>query len=125
MTTATSNITGNDYDLEALEKENGTVNHGDATLYLLTQAIMDNYGTDGLVRYYAEAIDIDGTEYRIAWDTTGSWDLACELAQLEAESDLDDDQMARIEELADMALPDVNDESNACDWAHPVSVEVA
>lgn len=42
-----------------------------------------------------------------------------------AESDPDDDQIARIEELSGMALPDVSDESNACDWASPVSARIA
>lgn len=125
MIAVTSLNTDTDYNLEDLDKAFGTVDHKGKTLYLLGQAIADNYGTDGLVRYYAEAIDANGTEYRIAWDTTSEWDLACELDRLMAESDLDDDQIARIEELSDMVLPDVSDESNACDWSDPVSVQVA
>lgn len=125
MTTVTSYNTGTEYDIEDLAKKNGTVEHDGKTIYLLDQATVGNYGTDGLVRYYADAIDADGIEYRIAWDTTDDWDLACELDRLMAESDLDDDQIARIKELAEMVLPDVNDESDACDWKSPVSVRVA
>lgn len=124
MTTVTSNNTGSEYNLGDLDKANGTIEHGETTLYLLDQAVADNYGTEGLIRYYARAIDVEGAEYRIAWDTTNDWDLACEFARLMAESDPDDDQIARIEELADMVLPDVSDESNACDWDAPVSVKV-
>lgn len=122
MATATSNITGNDYNLEDLAEANGTVQHDGNTLYLLDQALVGNYGTEGMIRYYANAIDAEGIEYRIAWDTTDEWDLACELARLMAESNLDDDDMVRIEELECMVLPDVNDESNACDWSSPVSI---
>jgi hypothetical protein len=124
MTTVTSRNTGNEYNTEDLDKANGTIEHGGTTLHLLEQAVADNYGTDGLIRYYARAIDAEGTEYRIAWDTTDEWDLANEFERLMAESNPNDDQIARIEELADMVLPDVNDESNACDWDAPVSVKV-
>lgn len=40
------------------------------TVTLTDDATMDNYGTDGEVRYYASAVDAAGNEYRVAWDTT-------------------------------------------------------
>ena len=125
MTTVTSYNTGDEYDLADLEKSYGTIEHDGKTLYLLNQAVVDNYGTDGMVRYYADAIDAEGVEYRVAWDTTEDWDMAREFAGLMSRSNPSDSEIARIEELIDMVLPDVSDESNACDWGSPVSIEVA
>lgn len=124
MTTVTSRNTELEYALEDLAKRFGTVEHDGSTLYMLDQAEASNYGTDGLVRYYAPAIDANGTEYRVGWDTTDEWDLANELARLMSERNPDDDQIARIEELSGMVLPYVGDESNACDWDNHVSVQV-
>ena len=124
MTTVTSYNTGTEYDLSDLGKSFGTVEHDGRTLYLLNDAVVENYGTNGLVRYYAKAIDEAGTEYEVAWDTTDSWDLAQELDHLLAQSDPSDAEIARIDELEGMTLPDPSDESNACDWESPVEAQV-
>jgi hypothetical protein len=77
----------------------GTVEFSGKTYTLTNQAQADNHGTEGLVRYYAKAVDADGTEHLVAWDTTQAWDEA------DKDSGLCDD------------------ESNACDWDSPVSVK--
>lgn len=101
----------------------GTADFGGATYTLTQDAYISNYGTAGCVRYYAHATDAAGDTFLVAWDTTEAWDLACERASLEGESDLDGEQLARLGELQAMGLPNVEDESNACDWANPVSVK--
>ena len=120
-----SDLFGIEFDTDELDRKYGTVEHNGATLWLTDQAVCDNYGTDGLVRYYAKAIDSDGHTYTVAWDTTEAWDLASEQAMLAGQSDLDDEQAARLEKLDDMVLPDVNDESNACDWGTPAKITEA
>lgn len=114
-----------EFDTDDLDRKYGTVKHDGKTLWLTDQAVCDNYGTDGGVRYYAKAIDSDGHTYNVAWDTTEAWDLAQEQAMLAAASNLDDEQAARLAELDDMVLPDVNDESNACDWGAPARITEA
>lgn len=103
-------------------KDYGTVDYNGKTYTLTQEAYVDNYGTKGAVRYYAHAIDEAGNEYIIAWDTTEAWDLATERAKLDAESYLDEADAERLAELLDLVLPDVSDESNACDWGNPVRV---
>jgi hypothetical protein len=120
-----SNFFDDEFDTDQLDKQYGTIKHAGVTLWLTEQAVCDNYGTDGGVRYYAKAIGSDGNTYNVAWDTTEAWDLASERAMLSAESNLDDKQTARLAELDDMALPDVNDESNACDWGTPARITEA
>lgn len=82
----------------------GAVEHNGLTLALTQQAYVSNYGTDGGVRYYAAAVDAEGNEYRVEWDTTPAWDEADEAAQ-----NGDDNGYC-------------DDESNACDWDTPAKV---
>jgi len=100
-------------------------------VYKLTeQAYMDNYGTNGEIRYYAHAEDKDGNRCRVAWDTTAEHDMACELAILEDREEmrqkygdeLSEADAERLAELREMNLPDPSDESIACDWSKPVEV---
>ena len=81
----------------------GTVDHNGATLAITQVAYMDNYGTDGGVRYYAKAIDAEGDAYLVAWDTTVAWDERC----------------ATAAETGDA----LDDESDACDWGAPASIK--
>lgn len=81
-----------------ITRDYGRVEHKGKTLTLMQDAYCDNYGTDGGVRYYASARDAAGNIYRIAWDTTAEWD--------------------------DMDPEDQDDESNACAWDNPASVEL-
>jgi hypothetical protein len=108
-----------------LAKQFGTVIFNRRKYWLSYQAICDNYGTDGAVRYYAPAFDRHGNEYRIAWDTTPEWDAACRIAMLEANSCNTEDEEMELDELRKKypVLPDCGDESNACDWDHPVAVD--
>jgi len=92
-------------DYQAAAAKFGTVNHEGVELALAQQAYADNYGTDGGVRYYAKAIDAQGNEYKVAWDTTAAWDAAEAAYQA-------DPQNARPNE----------DESEACDWSAPAEV---
>ena len=77
-------------------------------IHLTEQAHVSNYGTDGGVRYYANGVDDSGNRYKIAWDTTPAWDAACEA-------------LRNGEEPAEDA-PDVEDESNVCDWNEPADI---
>lgn len=60
-------------------------------------------GADG--RYYAAAVDDNGNEYRITWETTDAWKEAQE----------------RLRETGEAGI--TVDESHACDWGNPVKVE--
>ena len=83
----------------------GTVTHEGVELALSQQAYADNYGTDGGVRYFAKAIDVDGNEYRVSWDTTAAWDANEAAYQADPESNTPNE-----------------DESEACDWTSPAEV---
>ncbi len=106
-----------------MSNEFGTVTHEGVEYQLTEQAYASNYGTDGGVRYYASAIDLEGIFYEVAWDTTEAWDLSNEREKLRADSYLKyPEEEERLAELEGMVLPDVSDESNACDWLSPVLV---
>lgn len=107
----------------------GTVTMDGVEYALTEQAHCDNYGTDGAVRYYANAIDIDGNEYQVTWDTTAEYDQAQadyrEMQSLE-EADsrgegIDEDRLEELHSRVSEAW--VEDESNSCDWDNPISVE--
>lgn len=89
---------------EQLCKQFGTVEHGNKTLALTQQAYVNNHGTDGGVRYFAAAVDAEGNEYQVEWDTTAAWDEAYKAARNGDDSGYCDD------------------ESNACDWDTPAKV---
>ena len=110
----------------------------DGKTYLLTQqAYCDNYGTDGAVRYYAHAIDSEGNNYKVAWDTTETYDLMGELYRLDLKQqqqpeDFNDEDQERMNEICEELDFDIaksspvayiEDESNACDWDNPVDVK--
>ena len=78
-------------------RDYGSVKHNGMTLALTQDAYCENYGTDGSVRYYAQAKDATGNLYRVAWDTTAEWD--------EREPE------------------DRSDESEACDWSNPSVIQ--
>ena len=45
------------------------------TQYTLTDnPQMDNFGTDGAVRFYGHAIDGDGLDYSVQYETLYDWD---------------------------------------------------
>lgn len=89
-------------DYQAAAAKYGTVEHNGQALALTQQAYINNHGTDGGVRYYAKAIDAEGGEYLVAWDTTAAWDARC----------------ATAEETGDA----LDDESDACDWDAPAAI---
>lgn len=109
-------------EMAAFEKQYGSIDWKGQKYILTDQAVADNYGTEGAVRYYADAIGENGEEYHIAWDTTEEWDMAQERDWLRYAGDLTAKQERRLAVLEDMPLPDVSDESNACDWGNPVEV---
>jgi len=100
-------------------------------LTLLQDAYINNYGTNGGVRYCAVAKDDDGNEYEVIWDTTPAWDMACELAKLEAwkeqcedhNDDFSEEDAERLAELSEKVNSSLcDDESNACDWDNPTEI---
>jgi hypothetical protein len=114
---------GREFNLNELEN-NGTVEHEGETLYLIQQAYVENHGSG--VAYFANAVDKTGKAYSVQWDTTPDWDLAQELAKIEARQEyeeLDVEDQARLSELKAMDLPDPYDEGEACDWDNPVSIK--
>jgi hypothetical protein len=114
-------------------KKYGTVDFNGKEYALTCDAEAGNYGTDGAVRYYANAIDADSKEYQISWQTSQEWDDAQELNALQWRAEnLDLLSDAEIEEIksrvaeleaAGVSTAIVDDESNACDWDTPVAVE--
>jgi len=124
-------------NLEALEKQFGSIDFEGKKYFLTEIAYVNNYGTNGEVRYYADAIDAEGKEYRITWETSEEYDKACELMHLETSLTdfrgcLDEGEELRKKEIeeriAELEAEDVRsfyceDESNACDWDYPMSVE--
>lgn len=121
----------NEYTLADLDKEHSTVEHEGKTLYLLGQARIcesnDEWYAD---KYQADAIDADGNAYRVYWQTTKEWDEACEYTNMETyiaqckrqHEEVSQEDMDRFAELDAKTLPDVNDESNACNWDNPHSI---
>lgn len=83
----------------------GDVAFNDQIIHLSEQAYVNNYGTDGGVRYYAKGVDDNGIEYLVAWDTTEAWD-----AEQEAYRADPDNFEASLQE------------EDACDWSSPVAV---
>ncbi len=114
----------NTYDLAEMAQRYGTATFEGVEYTLTSDAVVDNYGTDGAARYYANAVGPDGESYEIAWDTTSDWDLAQEYDSLLSSDDRSEEDEARLDELEAMVLPDVSDESNACDWDNPVAAKM-
>lgn len=101
----------------------GTVTFEGVTYTLTQQAYVDNYGTDGGVRYYARAIDEAGNGYKIAWDTTLAWDASSYIAQCDLRGiAVDPDTLAGFGVDPDFVPYSLEDESDACDWDSPVAV---
>jgi len=115
-----------------LAKRHGTVQHNGRKYWLTQDAYVDNYGTDGGVRYYASAVDRKGREYKIAWDTSAAWDALSEGVNLIQKindgsreyADQTEDQKRLDEIIKKYGDPETYsfDESEACDWDNPVEV---
>lgn len=117
----------------------GTVNFEGKELKITQEAYVDNYGTDGEVRYYANAVDTDGNEYQVTWETTKEFDqsevlfhLIEELEVLKSHKSFDEGMINRIDELeAEIEKMEndgigssyCEDGSNACNWDEPFSIE--
>ena len=120
--------------MEELKMSNyGTVDFKGETYTLLCDAWIDNYGSNGDYRYYAKA-ELNGKKYLVAWDTTKEWDDATKLYGLIEKRDNCDkanyqNEWERLtEEIIELEEKGVNpliaeDQSNACDWENPISVE--
>ncbi len=78
---------------EAMNTEFGEVQLKGLQVALSEQASATNYGTEGGVRYQAYAVDRADNDYQVIWDTVEDWSIWSE------------------------------DESNACDWDNPISIE--
>lgn len=96
--------------------ENGSVNYNGKILALTQPAHPDKY--QGYIRYSAMAIDNDGNEHWVAWNTTENWDEAERIhtKYLEETEHLYTDEVHR-------AICLLDDESNACDWDNPIAIE--
>lgn len=115
----------------------GTVTFNGQVFTLTQDAYADNYGSDGETRYYASAVDTDENDVKVSWTTTAAWDNSEKIFNLnqkleELTSNLSDEDHAErwiaevkeeIEELEALETCDSEDESNACDWDNPISVE--
>ncbi len=101
----------------------GKVTLNGVTYTLLDQAHADNYGTDGEIRYYANAVDEEGNECTVTWQTTVQWDEANEHYRLnERFNELTEEEIERLEELEAKTLCSIEDESYACDWDNPIAI---
>ena len=106
----------------------GTVTFEGKKYNLLREACATNKGTDGDICYHAPA-ERDGIDYIVTWDTTEAFNDSDELSYLETMLNQGDEltmeEMERYEYLSihsDSLF--CTDESNACDWDSPVSVEL-
>ncbi len=89
--------------IEIPDTNNGSVVYNGENIYLQQQAYCLNDGV-----YAACGKDVAGNVYEIRWNTTIAWDDACE-----AFKKGDETQESFVEE-----------ESNACDWDNPYSIEL-
>lgn len=103
--------------------------HND-TLTLTSMPEAGNYGTTGGVRYYASAVDQAGNRYCVAWDTTQEW-AAMNAAYNKGYRDFADDDAQVLADVideygldADWIPCDPADETYACDWDSPASIEL-
>lgn len=112
-------------DSRYLDTQFGTLKFRGTEYTLTQQAYVSNYGTNGVVRYYASAVDITGKEYEVTWETTLEYDEAQELCTLENNSFLTEEDEERMQELIEKGVHSAyfEDESNACDWDDPASVK--
>jgi hypothetical protein len=117
-----------------MERDYGTVTFKGKTYKLIQDAYVDNYGTNGAVRYYVKAIGEDYKTYLVTWETTEKFDDACRLAYLDARYEDEEDDLPQVlieeryalYEKYDNDPPSstyAEDEGNACDWDNPISVE--
>lgn len=89
---------------------------------LISDAQAENYGTTGEVRYYARAIDDEGDEYLVCWQTTVEWENANRFALLSSRlEELTEKEHNEYCELYEIPLCSIDDESNACKWEYPIS----
>lgn len=115
-------------ELKNLESELGVVTYKGVKYYLTDQAVADNYGTEGEVRYKSSAINNKGSKYQVVWETTDAWDRSEKYLALqnklsdESYEESWDEIDAEMQELDHDDLVDTGDESNACDWDKPVGV---
>lgn len=92
-------------------------------LTITQDATVDNIGTSGAVAWTGFGVDKNGNEYEIVWLPTEAWVLAEKFAQAEIASN--EELMAElIEENGGDVFIDVADQSNACDWDTPESIEL-
>ena len=91
-------------ELEKMGQENGTVEHDGDTIYLTQQA----YVSDDGQTYRSRGVDIDDNGYRITW------------INLYADHRCGHDGNCAVEGCNGWC----EDESNACDWDNPLSVEL-
>jgi len=130
-----------EYDMCA--HKHGKVTYDDREFALKEQAYADNYM--GGVAYFASAMDEEGNDYAVRWNTTNETDLREELVKLQyrrnqADEDgeeFDEGDAERIVEIcAELSIEDYdesddagiytpNDESDACDWDSPAEVKMA
>lgn len=85
------------------------INFNGIEITLTEEAEAANYGTDGRVNYTATGKDADGNRYLITWVTTAEWNEA-------NDEGIDEETMMPNNSYC-------QDESNACDWDNPISVE--
>ena len=68
------------------------------------------------IQYAAPGKDDEGNEYLVSWDTTNEWDEKWAAYNKARYTDTAEGEIVDIDEP-------FNDESDACDWVHPVKVE--
>jgi len=118
----------------------GTVEFNGMELGLTQEAYVDNYGTDGEVRYYANVVDADNNEYKVTWKTSGEFDksselysLVEELKNLTSQKSFDDGEINRMSELEEeietmesegISSNYCEDGANACDWENPINIYI-
>ena len=119
----------NGTELKISSNQFGTVTFNGKEFNLTQDAYVVNYGTEGEVRYEASAVDTDGNNYLVIWETTEEYNKSQRLHNLEDAFEagkLDEEEIEEIEELQEEYDSGYcEDESNACDWENPIEVKEA
>lgn len=110
---------------EQAKEQNGSVVLGGVEYAITRAAQMDNYGTDGEVRYYAPAIDQAGGKYIVEWETTVEWDASSAILGAEMRGESSDGIAQGYGLPADFVPYGLDDESLACEWDEAADVRRA
>lgn len=105
-------------NFESMKNRYGAAIHNGTEYALTQQAYVDNYRDH--VKYYASAIDCNGNQVQLAWDTTPEWNDATAQWEEFCRAYSNNGNMPPTYEMPSI----LDDESEACDWSNPSEMNV-